>query len=100
MRPPPWPEAEAFIALAVLCDEGLISAVCAGLAIEADDHQKRCSKLVDALYGLRNTIVHYRPALEAVEKADAEWNIIIRGMLAIVAQLYNDHADEFFGATA
>jgi len=93
-------EAEAFIALVILCDEGLISTACAGLAIEADDHQKRCSKLVEALYGLRNTIVHYRPAHEAVEKVDADWNIIIRGMLAIIAQLYNDHADEFFGTAA
>jgi len=93
-------EAEAFTALVVLCDDGLISAVCRNLAIEADDHQKRCSKLVEVLYGLRNTIVHYRPAHEAVEMSDAEWNVIIRGMLAIVAQLYNDHADEFFGSMA
>lgn len=93
-------ESEAFIALTTLCDEGLILAVCGDLAIEGDDHQKRCSKMVEALYGLRNAIVHYRPAHEAVEMADAKWNAIIRGMLAIISQLYDEHAEEFFGASA
>jgi len=93
-------EADAFIALVKLCDEGLISTFCTGLAIEADTHDKRCSKMVEQLYGLRNTIVHYRPANEMVQKADADWNFIIRGMLQIVAQLYNEHADEFFGTAA
>lgn len=92
-------EAEAFTSLTALCDEGLISQVCSGLALEADTHEKRCSRLVDELYGLRNTIVHYRPVHEVVQKSDADWNLMIRGMLAIVAQLYNDHAGEFFGAT-
>lgn len=93
-------ETEAFIALAVLCDEALISSVCVGMAIQADSHEKRCSKLVEKMYGLRNTIVHYRPVHEMVQKSDADWNVIIRGMLAIVAELYNDHANEFFGPVA
>lgn len=90
-------EAEAFIALVNLCDEALILTVCTGLAIQVDMHERRCSRMVEELYGLRNTIVHYRPAHEMVQKTDADWNIIVRGMLEIVAQLYNDHADEFFG---
>ncbi len=90
-------EAEAFITLISLCDEALISTVCTGLAIRVDTHEKRCLRMVEELYGLRNTIVHYRPAHEMVQKTDADWNTIIRGMLGIVSQLYNDHADEFFG---
>lgn len=90
-------EAEAFIALVNLCDDGLVSTICAGMGIEAETHEKRCSKMVEQLYGLRNTIVHYRPAHEFIQKADADWNFIIRGMLEIVAQLYNEHAGDFFG---
>lgn len=90
-------ESEAFVALASLCGEGLVSAVCAGLAVRADTPKKRYARMAEALYGLRNTIVHYRPADDAVQKSDADWNIIVRGMLDIVAHLYNTHAAEFFG---
>jgi hypothetical protein len=90
-------ENEAFVALIGLCDEGLISTVCAGLAVAGDTHEKRSSKLVEMLYGLRNSIVHYRPAHVVVQKSDADWNIIVRGMLGLVADLYNNHARPFFG---
>jgi hypothetical protein len=91
-------ENEAFIALASLCDEGLISSVCAGLAVDGDTHERRSSKLVAMLYGLRNNIVHYRPAHAVVNKDDADWNIIVRSMLKLVAELYNHHARPFFEA--
>ena len=93
-------ESEAFVNLASLCDEALVSAVCAGLAVQADTHDKRYPRMAEELYGLRNMIVHYRPAHEAVQKSDADWNIIVRGMLDIVAHLYNNHAVEFFGQPA
>jgi hypothetical protein len=92
-------EAEAFTSLVQLCDETLISNVCINLSIEADEHQKRCAKIVDSLYGLRNVIVHYRPSHKRVKKSEAEWNLIIRSMLSIVAQIYNDHADEYFAGS-
>ncbi len=90
-------EEDAFINLASLCDEGLITRVCAGLTIQADTHERRCSKLVEQLYALRNTIVHYRPAHEVVQKSDSDWNFIIRSMTEMIAQLYDEHAAEFFG---
>lgn len=93
-------ESEAFVALASLCGEGLVSAVCAGLAVQAETHDKRYARMANELYDLRNTIVHYRPAHEAVQKTDADWNIIVRGMLDIIAHLYNNHAVEFFGTNA
>lgn len=93
-------ESEAFVGLASLCGEALVSTVCTGLSVQADTHDKRYSRMAEELYGLRNMIVHYRPAHEAVQKNDADWNIIIRGMLDIVAHLYNDHAVEFFGPAA
>jgi hypothetical protein len=93
-------ESEAFVALALLCGQGLVSAVCTGLAVQADTHEKRCARMVEELYGLRNTIVHYRPAHEVVRKNDADWNVIVRGMLDIITHLYNNHAEEFFGHSA
>ena len=91
-------ENEAFVALVGLCDEGLISTVCANAAIAGETHEKRSSRLVEMLYGLRNTIVHYRPAHAVLQKSDADWNIIVRGMLGLVAELYNNHARPFFDA--
>lgn len=93
-------ESEAFVGLASLCGEALVSAVCAGLAVQADTHNKRYSRMAEELYSLRNMIVHYRPAHEVVQKSDSDWNVIVRGMLDMVAHLYNDHADEFFGPAA
>ncbi len=93
-------ESEAFVGLASLCGESLVSTVCAGLAVQADTHDKRYPRMAHELYGLRNMIVHYRPAHEAVQKSDADWNIIVRGMLDIVAHLYNHHAVEFFAPAA
>lgn len=90
-------ESDAFVGLASLCDETLVSNVCIGLAVQAETHEKRYPRMAEELYGLRNMIVHYRPAHEAVQKSDADWNIIVRGMLDIVAHLYNNHANEFFG---
>ncbi|WP_156922467.1 hypothetical protein [Azorhizobium doebereinerae] len=90
-------ESEAFVALAALCDETLVSTVCTGLAVQADTHDKRCSKMAEALYDLRNTIVHYRPANQVIYKTDADWNVIVRGVLDMVAHLYNEHGGEFFG---
>ncbi len=89
-------ESEAFIALLNLCDAGMIAGVCVGMAVAGDTHERRCSKLVDILYGLRNTIVHYRPSDLAIQRTDAEWNVIICGMLDIVSDLYNNHASAFF----
>ncbi len=91
-------ENEAFVALAGLCGDALIESICNSLEVEGETHEKRTSKLAVMLYGIRNNIVHYRPAHNVVEKTDAEWNIIVRAMLNLITELYNQHARPFFYA--
>jgi len=91
-------EEEAFRALVRGCDEALVSVICAGLTGgQSDTHDGRCDAAVRELYSLRNRIVHYRPAHELIVKSDADWNIIVRGMLDVVSHLYSAHGETFFG---
>lgn len=90
-------EADAFEALVRMCDEAIVSRMFAGLDSAAKPtHPERCADAVSELYGLRNRIVHYRPVHDRIEKADDRWNVIIRGMLEVAAQLYNTKAGTFF----
>jgi hypothetical protein len=90
-------EADAFQALVSMCDEAIVSRMFAGLDSAAKQtHPERCADAVSELYGLRNRIVHYRPVHDRIDKSDDRWNIIIRGMLDIAAQLYNTKAGTFF----
>nr|WP_295237250.1 hypothetical protein [uncultured Brevundimonas sp.] len=90
-------EADAFEALVRMCDEAIVSRLFGGLESAAkDSHSERCADAVSELYNLRNRIVHYRPAHDRIAKSDESWNVIIRGMLDVVAQLYNTKAASYF----
>lgn len=91
-------EEEAFREIVLLCGPDIVSAICAGLPESSSDtHEDRCSFVASSLYRLRNQIVHYRPIHERVQKTETEWNIVIRGMLAIMNTLYENRAADFFG---
>lgn len=52
------------------------------------------------IYKLRNSIVHYRPAHEAVQKNEASWNEIVTAMLEIIEQSYERLGESFFSSVA
>lgn len=90
-------EADAFEALVRMCDEAIVARLFGGLDAPAkDSHLERCAAAASELYGLRNRIVHYRPVHDRIEKSDESWNVIIRGMLDLAAQLYNTKAASYF----
>ncbi|MCO8029940.1 hypothetical protein NI454_08225 [Brevundimonas diminuta] len=90
-------EGDAFEALVRMCDEAIVSRLFGGLDSPAkDSHLERCADAVSELYSLRNRIVHYRPVHDRIAKSDESWNVIIRGMLDITAQLYNTKAASYF----
>lgn len=90
-------EADAFKALIMMCDEAIVSRLFGGLESTAkESHLERCADAVSELYGLRNRIVHYRPVHDRIAKSDESWNVIIRGMLDVAAQLYNTKAASYF----
>lgn len=92
-------EEEALQALVRLCTENTVTVICTGLdSGNGDTHDSRSDAAARELYKLRNRIVHYRPAHDKIEKSEADWNIIIRGMLEIVAHLYDTKGPSFFGA--
>lgn len=91
-------EEDAFREIVLLCSPEVVSAICASLPPSTSDtHEDRCSFVAGSLYRLRNQIVHYRPVHERVHKSEEEWNILIRGMLAIMNTLYEIRAADFFG---
>lgn len=93
-------EEESFRALFRLCEEHVVSAICTGLdGGIGETHDKRCDAAVRELYALRNRIVHYRPIHDTITKSDAEWNVIVRGMLNVVSFLYDTKGCAFFEAS-
>lgn len=92
-------EEEALQALVRLCTEHTVTVICTGLdGGDGETHDSRSCAAARELYKLRNRIVHYRPAHDNIEKPEADWNIVIRGMLEIIAHLYETKGPSFFGA--
>lgn len=58
-------------------------------------HEKKAGYAAKKLYLLRNSLVHFRPALDTIDKDDTEWNKIIVSMLALIREL-SPLYDEFF----
>jgi len=53
-----------------------------------DDQELRVSRAAKAVYGLRNSIVHYRPAQHRVDMESFDWLSICEAMVGVVVDVY------------
>jgi len=51
------------------------------------------------VYDLRNSIVHWRPIHEVINKSDTEWDDIVSALLELVGDIYESRGVPFFEAT-
>lgn len=56
-------------------------------------------KVSRKVYELRNSVVHYRPIHEAINKSDVEWDDIISALLEVVGDIYESRGVPFFEVT-
>lgn len=78
-----------------LKDKKIEEAIFDTLEIEKLDkeiNQKKAEYIGKSLYKLRNSLVHFRKALDSDNNKfdDTEWNILTRGMLMFIVEIYNE----------
>lgn len=59
-------------------------------------HEKKAKYVAKKLYALRNSLVHFRPALDVIQKDDNEWNRILMLMIELVERLYDFYGQDFY----
>ena len=90
-------EDESLIRLLQLgCSKGSLDA--ASLALKADlseDHARSSEITARAIYKWRNSFVHFRPSKSSTYLTEAEWDELIRSMISIIGELYDNFGDIF-----
>ncbi len=76
--------------------EGLISAICEG----EQTPEATAAKCATHIYRLRNSHVHFRPAMKASAIAPAQWDRIVRAMVRAVSEVYTEYGEAFLEVPA
>ena len=60
--------------------------------LDKEIDQKKAEYIAKSLYKLRNSLVHFRKALDTDSSNfdDTEWNILTRGMLMFIVEIYDE----------
>ena len=94
-------EDDALSKLLASCSPTCLASLTAALRIQEppDNQISTAEKAARKIYDLRNSVVHYRPIHEEINKSDDEWNDIVSALLDVVSDIYDLRGVPFFEVT-
>ncbi|MDT0507440.1 hypothetical protein [Novosphingobium sp. MMS21-SN21R] len=94
-------EDESLIKLIKECPDQVANDLIASFELELDEKSIAADAAGRQVYGMRNSLVHFRGNTVVVQPNDEKWNAIVVAMIALVAETYNRFGELFHaGATA